>query len=301
MLGSVSIPFSTTVTVSGVAMYINPPETVWKYNNIMSAPGAIDLETKTILFSALQAFPTAPPESPAVPTVMKGGGIVITASPLASRPDAVVVGGMTLSEGGPALHTNGLQITKGPDGILMVGTTGSGHITTGTDGIMTTNPPVPSIVTFTTLGPQVLYTNAEMTMTLAAPAGDSDAVLAGRVTLSRGGAAWTTSGYTYTIGPDGLVIMGPTGTASLERVTRAGARDGTTTTTATSLPAVVTDRPSATRTEAPAPTFTEIPTETETAGSSAVRAVPLSGNALGDWLVRCVALACGVLQLQVWR
>jgi len=96
--------------------------------------------------------------------------------------------------GGPALTTDGETISLGPSGVVVAGPAGTSTIAFSDPGMATE--------ALFTLGSEILA---------AEPTG----LVIGSTTLKVGGPAVTTDGETISLGPSGVVVVGPGGTSTV--------------------------------------------------------------------------------------
>lgn len=164
----------TTVSVGGPIMSIGT-------HVLSAAPSGIVLDgSSTILESAASSDPDV--------TDLTIGSQVLTVSTITGTANAVQIGSMTLSEGGPAATILGHQFSEASDGLMMIGT--SIVSVPGT-------PTVHTEVSFT-LGSQVMYA--------VAATGPNPGFSVDGTTLYSGGPALVVDGDTISAGATGLMV-----------------------------------------------------------------------------------------------
>ena len=132
---------------------------------------------------------TIPFADPSAEAVFTLGPALVTAAPT-----GVVIGSVTLIPGGAALTTAGETISLGPSGVVIAGPSGTSTISF--------SDPSAEIKVIFALGSEMLT---------AEPTG----LVIDSSTLKIGGPAITTNGKTISLGPSGVVVIGPSGTSTV--------------------------------------------------------------------------------------
>jgi hypothetical protein len=123
-------------------------------------------------------------------------GTVYTASTIVGQPDAVLLAGQTLRQGGTAVTIDGQVITNGPNGISVIKPTASATVTPATN-----------------LAKNMLVIDGTTYTATSVPGKSSVVVLQGQ-TLSVGGPAVTVDGHLITGGSNGISLVGSTSMSS---------------------------------------------------------------------------------------
>lgn len=190
----------TTLSQGGSALVTNG-------HTLSAASPGLVIDSSTI------AFPLADPAVGPGPakTQVSIGGNVVTISRVSGAEGAVVIGGTTLSQGGPALVTQGQIVSVGSQGIVLGGTTVA---LPAADPQATTE--APSTITY-----------AGHTYTVAPDAGSNNIVVDGSFTLSAGGAAISMNGQDLSADPAGLVLGSSTIPLAMDPLTTDASRIST--------------------------------------------------------------------------
>ena len=124
-------------------------------------------------------------------------------------PGAVIVGGYTLSTGGPGAVVNGKTWNMGPNGLVVA------------DATRTQTIPNPVMTGGDQIGAIITAPDGKVLTILGIPGENGVAVVDGK-TLSAGESAATIDGETFSEGSDGLVVADSTGTGTimLSEITR---------------------------------------------------------------------------------
>lgn len=134
------------------------------------------------------------------PLTMAAGSVTLTASQAADNSKAWVIGGQTLSKGGPVGIVSGQTITADRDGLALV----AGEKTAALS-------PVPSTATFgevpgLTDGSK-MYALGPMTVKASEVSNHPNEYVVDGTTISQGGSAMTLSSGTITVGAGGLALV----------------------------------------------------------------------------------------------
>lgn len=150
---------------------------------------AILSDSQTVAFTQITQYPT-------VASVLVAGGVTVTASTVSDQFGAVVIGQMTISEGGPAATISGHVITQGSDGLLLQ----------DSQTLQFSEVASPTGVSDIHAQESVLAVGS-LTITASAPSGTDEGVVIDGTTLSEGGPIVTKNGQTVSCGSSGLVLV----------------------------------------------------------------------------------------------
>ncbi|KAH7392472.1 hypothetical protein DE146DRAFT_758190 [Phaeosphaeria sp. MPI-PUGE-AT-0046c] len=194
-------PAPPVVTVGPTVIPIDPTGGVVINPGITLTPGGVPVVISSTTFSVGNAGLTI--ISPSTSTQIPFGNGPVTVplgpgnAPLTLNPGgSVIVGGTTLRPGAPPVTVDGTTMSVGPSGIVLIDPSGA----ISTIPIPAGDPSTPQVLT---IGKSA-YTYINDALSLAPG-----------ITLHFGDPAATISGTAYSIGPSGLIIIGPAGTSTI--------------------------------------------------------------------------------------